>query len=650
MFALYLTPAARQASAIAQFVAGLPRLPSRLPLRYQGEIELRKAMAQVCVVLATVDELAAIPDSADADCLAIPVTPNEATPSLKLARPWIGELLAAKASRPRIEYVLRRAAHQIELGASLVRMREELALKSKHIGILHELGAKLTSEPKLENLLELILTTGREIMRADAGSLYLIEKNPETGVRELAFLVSQNDSVEVPFKAFRMPLSLGSLAGYVAVTGNQLTLDDVYRISPEEPYKFNNSFDQKVGYRTKSMLVLPLRTHENDVIGVLQLINKKAATSYRFHNTADFEANALPFDAEDATLGLALGSQAAIAVENARLYGEIEHLLQSFMQASVKAIEARDPTTSGHSERVAEYSVELAKAIDRVDRGALASFRFNRTELEALYYAGILHDFGKIGVREDVLIKAKKLYPHQMQAVSDRFHYLRRVLELRAERAKVARLIADRHGDPAHLFADIEGQLTQEIARLDAAYKVILDANEPSILAQTAAETLHGLVGLSIEDIDGMAIPLLSGDEYSNLSIAKGSLNERERLEIESHVTHTFNFLRMIPWTRDLRSVPEIAYGHHEKLDGTGYPRHLTADEIPLQVRMMTTADIFDALTAQDRPYKRAVPVERALAILEMEVKEGKLDAEVVHTFIESKVYEPILARATARA
>lgn len=649
MFALHISSGARQASAITQFLNGLPRLPSRLPLRFQGEIALNKALEQVCVVIATVEELAAVPDDAAVRCLAIPVTPSDATPPLKLAKPWIGELLSAKASRQRIEYVLRRAVNHIELGASLVRLREELALKSKHLGILHELGAKLTSEPKLENLLELILTTGREIMRADAGSLYLIEKNPTSGERELAFLVSQNDSVEVPFKAFRMPLSLGSLAGYVAVTGNQLSLDDVYTISPDKPYKFNNSFDQKVGYRTKSMLVLPLRTHEGDVIGVLQLINKKVSTDYRFHGTADFEANALPFDTEDNTLGLALGSQAAIAVENARLYGEIEHLLQSFMQASVKAIEARDPTTSGHSERVADYSVELAKAVDRVDSGALASFRFSRAELDALYFAGILHDFGKIGVREDVLIKAKKLYPHQMQAVSDRFHYLRRVLELRAERSKVARLMADRHASSAALFADIEGQLAQEIARLDAAYKVILDANEPSILAQAAADALHDLVGLGVEDIDGATLPLLTADEYANLSIGKGSLNDRERLEIESHVTHTFNFLRMIPWTRDLKSVPEIAYGHHEKLDGTGYPRKLTADEIPLQVRMMTTADIFDALTAQDRPYKRAVPVERALAILEMEVKEGKLDAEVVHTFIESKVYEPILARASAK-
>jgi len=310
------------------------------------------------------------------------------------------------------------------------------------------------------------------------------------------------------------------------------------------------------------------------------------------------------------------------------------------VKAAVLAIEQRDPTTFGHSGRVAEYTVRLAEVVDRAADGPYRLVKFTPEQLKEIRYAGLLHDFGKVGVREQVLVKAKKLYPHQLALIRQRHAFVRRTCERDFWQRRAEFL--ETHGKKGYearrheLEAALEGQLTD----LDRFLSVVLEANEPSLLPEASRNDLEELARRTYADPDGEFQPLLSDEEVRYLTIPKGSLDEQERQEIESHVTHTYNFLQRIPWTRELQQIPLIAYGHHEKMDGHGYPRHVTGEAIPIQTRMMTISDIYDALTAQDRPYKRAVPRDRALDILTQEVKAGQLDLELFRLFTDAKVFE----------
>ena len=312
------------------------------------------------------------------------------------------------------------------------------------------------------------------------------------------------------------------------------------------------------------------------------------------------------------------------------------------------AIESRDPTTSGHSGRVATLTVGLAEALDSLDHGPFREVTFTPDQIQEINYASLLHDFGKVGVREKVLIKGKKLYVGEMLLVKQRFSYIKRTLEADYLRAKLEQIQSGRAN--AGLLAEMDRNYEQGKGELDQILKLVLQSNEPTILEEESFRTLMDLTTRTFTDLEGNRQPWLTPNEVSALSIRKGSLSEKERREIESHVTHTFSFLSEIPWTGEFRRVPEIAYAHHEKMDGTGYPRRLAAAEIPLQSRMMAISDIFDALVAWDRPYKKAVPVEKALDILRMEAGVGKLDAPVLDVFVEAKIYEKTLPRAGAEA
>jgi len=310
--------------------------------------------------------------------------------------------------------------------------------------------------------------------------------------------------------------------------------------------------------------------------------------------------------------------------------------------AAVHAIEQRDPTTYGHSGRVAGMTVELAEVVDRAPDGTYRNVRFTREQVRELRYAALLHDFGKVGVREQVLVKAKKLYPPDLSFIRHRHAFIRRTAEREFWRQRAEFL--ETHGKKGYegFVKEREEAHHRELQELDHFLEVVLKANEPSILPEGSFEELQSWGQRSYLGLDGTSEPFLTPDEVRYLTIRKGSLDDAERLEIESHVTHTFQFLQRIPWTRELQQVPLIAYGHHEKLDGRGYPRRIAADAIPIQTRIMTISDIYDALTAQDRPYKRAVPFERALEIMTDEVKEGQLDAELFRLFIEGKVFEHV--------
>jgi len=554
------------------------------------------------------------------------------------------ELLSAFVKHPQgnrqlliaIRAGFREAAARAETG----RARAEAALRSREIGELTRIGVALGTERDLKTLLDLILTQARRITQSDAGSLYLVEES-EQGAKRLRFRLAQTFSKpEAPFVEYTIPVDRTSLAGYAAVTGEPLVIDDAYFLPPDVEYSINRSFDERHGYRTKSMLVIPMKDHKEEVIGVLQLINRKRVFEAVLATPTDVEREVVPFSKRTVELVTALAGQAAVSIENSRLYEDIERLFEGFVKAAVLAIEQRDPTTFGHSGRVAEYTVRLAEVVDRAADGPYRLVKFTPEQLKEIRYAGLLHDFGKVGVREQVLVKAKKLYPHQLALIRQRHAFVRRTCERDFWQRRAEFL--ETHGKKGYEARrhELEGALEGQLTDLDRFLSVVLEANEPSLLPEASRNDLEELAQRTYADPDGEFQPLLSDEEVRYLTIPKGSLDEQERQEIESHVTHTYNFLQRIPWTRELQQIPLIAYGHHEKMDGHGYPRHVTGEAIPIQTRMMTISDIYDALTAQDRPYKRAVPRDRALDILTQEVKAGQLDLELFRLFTDAKVFE----------
>lgn len=522
-------------------------------------------------------------------------------------------------------------AAQLELQASRDRLKE-----------IQQIGIALSAERDLDRLLNMIVEKARHITHADAGSLYIVE-NGADGAKRLRFKISQNDSIETPFSEFTLPINTTSLAGYVAATSDVLNIADVYHIPEDAGYKFNRSFDDKFHYRTKSMLVVPMINRAGELVGVLQLINRKRNPARKL-TPETAEAEVISFSPADAELVESLSSAAAVSLENAFLYEEIHRLFEGFVRASVTAIESRDPTTSGHSGRVATLTVGLAQKVDRVDSGRLAVVRFSRQQLREIEYASLLHDFGKIGVREEVLLKAEKLYPGDFKLIEARFKFIKKAMEAEYLRRQNELLLTKGKRVPSKALRELDEAYKRECAELDRYFQVICEANRPTILAEGNFEILQQLAQQKYRDLDGRELPLLTEYEVLNLSLPKGSLNEAERREIESHVTHTFSFLQQIPWTKELADIPQIAFLHHEKLNGRGYPNGVAADAIPVQSRMMTIADIYDALTASDRPYKKAVPAEKALSILEQEVKEGLLDADLFRVFVEAEVYRLTMA------
>jgi HD-GYP domain-containing protein (c-di-GMP phosphodiesterase class II) len=508
------------------------------------------------------------------------------------------------------------------------------------LGELIEIARALTTEREIDKLLGLILEKARFVTGADAGSLYVVEGDePEILRKTLHFKLSQNESVSFDSREFVMPVSARSMAGYVALEKKTLSIADVYDMTAGSPFGFDRSFDQKVGYRSKSMLVTPLTSSQGEVIGVIQLINKKRDPKKKLLTPADVESEVVAFDDRSEQLLTTLSAQAGIALENAILYAEIRTIFEGFVRASVDAIEARDPTTSGHSRRVADLTVGLAVAVERGGHGAYADVQWKREDLREIEYASLLHDFGKIGVREHVLTKAKKLYPQELELVRQRFDFVAKSVESEVLQRKLSALT---RGAKADELVALDRELSERIAELDAAWSIVESANEPSVLAAGDFKRIEELGRHTFTRRDGSAATLLGPEEVRALSVMRGSLTHDEYEEIRSHVQHTYRFLSKIPWGKTFARVAVIAGAHHERLNGTGYPNRWQAEQIPLQSKLMSISDIFDALTASDRPYKRAVPIPKALDILGFEVKDGHLDGDLVRIFVEARVWEPV--------
>ncbi len=475
-----------------------------------------------------------------------------------------------------------------------------------------------TSGSDLPKLLQTILGTFIDLCGCDGGSIFTLHKDA-SGVEFLVFETMITRSIrlhQVPEEVsyLRFPVDESSLVGRTA------QMRKVQKESFSKAASDENRVDQLLNFTTRNILSAPLVTPRGDLVGVVQLLNKLPFPGGGDTNPIVKEDP--DFDARDERLVSCVAGQAALAIENSLLLEEQERLLEGFVKACVTAVEARDPVTSGHSQRVAEYSVALADAVSRTQTGEYGSTNFSPLQIRELRYAAVLHDIGKISVRENVLNKEKKLFPWDLELIHMRLKLMR--AELRRQEAQSGR------------------DVTEEVKQIESAWKMIQTANEPNVLFASVEKVLSGIATVIVNTQEGETLEVLNAHEKEQLSIGRGTLTAVERVEIERHVSNTYEILKRVPWSRGLDQVAEIAYKHHEKLDGSGYPCHLGSTEIPVQSRILTICDIYDALTSQDRTYKHAIAWERAVRILEQDVRGGKLDASLMKIFVEARVFEHV--------
>ncbi|SHJ87561.1 HD domain-containing protein [Desulfatibacillum alkenivorans DSM 16219] len=480
---------------------------------------------------------------------------------------------------------------------------------------LNQIGIALSNEIQLEKLLALIVTEARGFTNADAGSLYTLEKD------QLYFRIAQNDTLNGKgargaFKPVPIPLDSRSIAGYVALNGELLDIEDVYMLSDRLPFSFNRDFDQKNNYRSQSMLVVPMKEPDGEVLGVLQLINAK-----------NDDGKVVPFPQSIISLTMSLASQAAVAIRNARLISYIKSLFEALIRYSASAIDARSPHTAGHSRRVAEYATVIAQEINRLDDGPFKDIHFTADELERLSYSAWLHDLGKIGVPEAILDKHLRLPAGVEETIEERFNLCAASLAIEAAAAGSKNPRED---------------TAKEREALKADFQRLKNINRANWLPDEDEEFLGQLHARTFYDAGGTERTLLTDGEMVYLAVKKGNLTPEEYKTMQGHVEHTLNIVKNIPFTGHLEAVPNIAASHHEMLNGTGYPRHLHDQEITLEARILAMVDIFDALTAIDRPYRKAAPPERACAILQSDVESGRLDKDVVELFVSQRLWERI--------
>lgn len=553
--------------------------------------------------------------------------------------------MGQKALKPPLKSYMKQnnAGIQISLSSRVIRspghilrggkLSEERVLQEQ-VEKLNQIGIALTSETNLERLLELIVREARGFTGADAGSLYILEDS------KLFFHVAQNETLSrrpnppPGFKPYPLPLSKESIAGYVAITGEILNIEDVYRLPNTVPYSFNPDFDLRNNYVTRSMLIVPMKDRQGQILGVLQLIN-----------AMDKTGAVVVFPKSVEHLVMSLASQAAVAIRNAKLIADIKALFEALIRYSASAIDARSPHTAGHSKRVAAYSRAIALAINDETTGAFRDMFFTPEQLEELSYAAWLHDIGKLGVPEQILDKNNRLSNEAIETIVNRLELIK-VLKLnRIYQDRHARDVSTKGGSAVEDKKDrSDDRISQEITKVEQEIEGDLDfvqtVNRSSFLSEEDLSTLQAIASKTYEDLHGNVRPYLSAQETEPLSVRKGNLTAKEYKRIQTHVELTYNIVKNIPFTKDLKNVPLFSATHHELLNGSGYPRGLKGEEIPIQARILAVVDVFDALTAADRPYRRAISPEKAGEILRAEAKDGRFDKDIVNLFLDKELYK----------
>ena len=494
---------------------------------------------------------------------------------------------------------------------------------------LVKIGLALSSEKRLDRILELIVKEACRFTCADGGALYIRDMDKDV----LDFAIIRNESLEirmggsgaeigwpsVPLKNEDKSGNLKNVSAYCANTGKSISIKDVYEA---EGYDFSGAkaFDAKTGFRSKSMLVIPMRDHEDTVIGVLQLINAQDTTT----------GEVVEFPPEEIDIIESLASQAAVAITKMRLIKGLEELMDSFVQSIATAIDEKSPYTTGHIARVALITGRLAEAISEAKEGNLAAKSFSPDEMKELRMAAWMHDVGKISIPEYVIDKATKL-----ETIFDRIELVRYRIELMKREREIRKQTRDLTQEPEDSESAGASLTPEEMEEHLVFLEKVNKGGE--FLHDETKEKIKALAALSFE-MNGQPLPFLSENEVMNLCIDRGTLSSDERTIIHNHVTVTGKMLEKLPFPKTLSRVARYAAMHHEKLNGSGYPFGLTADEIPLQARILAVADIFEALCAADRPYKLGKRLSEAMKILEFMVKDGELDGDICDLIVESGI------------
>lgn len=500
---------------------------------------------------------------------------------------------------------------------------------------LNDIGASLSSERKLERLLEKILLAAKAITRADGGTLYLLSEDG----KHLHFEIVRTDSLQIAFGgSAALPASgnfpdlplFGSdgaandsmVAAYAALTGRTVNIADAYTAAGFD-FSGTRQFDERTGYRSQSFLTVPMKNHEGELIGVLQLINA----------ISPLTGETVAFSLADQRLAESLASQAAIALSNRQLIQQLEALFESFIKLINLAIDEKSPYTGGHCQRVPELTMMLAEAADATSEGPLADFKLTDKDRYELRIAALLHDCGKVTTPVHVVDKATKL-----QTIYDRIHLIDTRFEVIKRDAEVRKWRSIAEGEDV---IEAEAIYRSFCQKCEVDRSILRQANIGSE-KMSDADLAH-IQRIAEEyrwrDVEGREAPFLSDDELENLSIRSGTLTESEREIINHHIVATIRMLEQLPWPKHLKNVPEYAGGHHERMDGKGYPRGLKRDQMSWQARIMGIADIFEALTAKDRPYKQGMKLSQALGILEKFKQGGHIDPDLHAVFTRGEVY-----------
>ncbi|MBK9594078.1 MAG: GAF domain-containing protein [Rhodocyclales bacterium] len=504
---------------------------------------------------------------------------------------------------------------------------------------LNEIGAALSHERDLNRLLETILVAAKNITHADGGTLYRVTEDE----RSLRFEIVRTDSLKIamggtsgnpiPFPLLPLRTESGEennsmVAAYAAIHQKTVNIADAYQA---EGFDFSGTrkFDERTGYRSQSFLTVPMKNHENAVIGVLQLLNSIDPDS----------GKVTPFSAADQRLAESLASQAAIALTNRQLISQLEVLFESFIQLINVAIDEKSPYTGGHCERVPVLTMMLAEAVNETKQGPLADFSMTDKDRYELKIAGLLHDCGKVTTPVHVVDKATKLQTlfDRIHLVDTRFEVLKRDAQIAMLKAKLA--LRDPHD--AHAEAALDEDLARHLHQIESDREFLRQSNVGSELMTPEDQERVKRIGTGYRwiGVDGKSANFLSDDELENLNIRAGTLTQKERETINYHIVATIKMLEQLPWPKHLKNVPEYAGGHHERMDGKGYPKGLSREQMSVQARVMGIADIFEALTARDRPYKRGKTLSESLQILGKFRLGGHIDPDLFDVFVREKVY-----------
>jgi HD-GYP domain-containing protein (c-di-GMP phosphodiesterase class II) len=515
--------------------------------------------------------------------------------------------------------------HALRFGTEVRAAADDLVQRLEQ---LNAIGASLSAERDINRLLETILTAAKSITRADGGTLYRITED-----RMLRFEILRTTSLKyylggtsgnaVPFYPIHLVGEDGKpnhsmVAAYAALTGKTVNIADAYTADGFD-FTGTRNFDKKTGYRSKSFLTVPMANHENEIIGVLQLINA----------TDPKTGEVLPFSASDQRLAESLASQAAIALTNRMLINQLEQLFESFINMINSAIDEKSPYTGGHCQRVPALTMMLAEAVNETEAGPLREFHMNDKDRYELKIAGLLHDCGKVTTPVHVVDKATKL-----ETIYDRIHLIDTRFEILKRDAEIAMLRAGGGPEARARYREQLRQIEEDRMFLRAANIGGERMHEDDI------ERVRRIAECRWTDISGHEAKFLSDDELKNLTIRAGTLTAEERQIINHHIVATIKMLEALPWPRHLKNVPEYAGGHHERMDGKGYPRGLKGDQMSVQARVMGIADIFEALTAKDRPYKKGKTLSESLEILGKFSLNGHVDPDLFDIFVRKKVYQ----------